>query len=461
MRKKRHVTALLLTGAGLLAIGWAVSHPRPAGFRAAGTRRNRGPTPRSVVRRSTGVGKPSPNARAAALSSARTRNPVGPFRPGPIPRETVFWPWNPSKEAVLRWGSKSYVIYHAWLYFWPHGKRINRTWCTEEKVCLPRYIYHTKFNPAWVVGQARLEYVGSGRSPRSFKVELAPSGHVPIALPIIAPTITVPTPTGNALTTYSYGGISFQYPASWNTTPESGQRYIYQVQGPGGASTLSFHVYDQSDRSPSSPLWFLGKFRVLPDDAKTWSNGDGGIDYQATSEDGGDVTVGVVQPIPSGDPGTAFNLSIEVVPSRVNYAWTLLNTWRFGAAANRATLTGSTNQYGDPAFKVTLVGPAGAVTTTAVLDTGNEGPVLINPRLANAIGLQKTGTHTSCGVNGCAPEPTYSGLSVAPAGSSNWMVARGSAIGWKLSGIDLGTDFLKYATETDSDGHWAITWTVQ
>ena len=34
--------------------------------------------------------------------------------------------------------------------------------------------------------------------------------------------------TGNTLTTYSYGGISFQYPASWQPTPESGQQYIYR-----------------------------------------------------------------------------------------------------------------------------------------------------------------------------------------------------------------------------------------
>ena len=287
--------------------------------------------------------------------------------------------------------------------------------------------------------------------------------HIVTTIAVKTSSLDASSPSGasrpNTLTTYSYGGISFQYPASWQPTPESGQQYIYQIQGPGAESTLSFHVYDQSDRSPSSPLWFLGKYRVLPDDAKTWSNGQGGIDYQARAGDY--VTVGIVQPIPSRDPGTAFNLSIQVLRSRTSYAWQLLNTWRFGAAANRATLTGSTNQYGDPAFKVTVVGPKGSITTFAVLDTGNEGPVLINPRLARAVGLPQTGTQTSCGVNGCAREPTYSRLSVAPAGSSNWMVANGSAIGWHSAGIDLGTNFLRYATETDSNGHWTITWAVQ
>jgi hypothetical protein len=211
-------------------------------------------------------------------------------------------------------------------------------------------------------------------------------------------------------------------------------------------------------------LWVLGKFRVLPDDAKTWSNGRGGLDYQAQSS-GGETTVGVVEPIPSDNPGTAFNLSMTVDPSQVTWAWSVLNTWHWiGNGASTATLSGQTNQYGTPVFPVTVTGPNGSINTWAELDTGNEVTTLVTPSVARAIGLLQTGSSQACGVNNCSSEPTYQGLSIAPKGTVNWMQQNVNAEGWDGAGsvsIDIGTGFLKYASVSLEGIHWVITWPVQ
>lgn len=262
------------------------------------------------------------------------------------------------------------------------------------------------------------------------------------------------------LTVFSDDGITFRYPSSW--IPNTFSAYTFQAVGPKGQSSLDLSVYPQSDRSPSSPLWFLGKYRVLPYGAETWSNSQGGIDYQALVDNGDLTSLGVVQPIPSHQFGYAFRLQMTVLSSRVAWAWTVLDRWSLSGEANTALLTGDTNTDGDPTFRVTLVGPSGQITTTASLDTGNEGGILINPSLAQAIGLVQTGTVAQLGVSGQPhDQPLYKDLSVAPAGTSNWMLYQGTAEGWGLSGIDIGTGFLRYATETDSNGHWTITWVVQ
>ena len=282
-------------------------------------------------------------------------------------------------------------------------------------------------------------------------VEIARGGHV----------IRLAKAHSNPLTTATEYGVTFRYPKGWIREGQT-PLYLFEAKGPAGNADITLNVYPQSDRSPSSPLWFLGKFRVLPDDAKTWPNGQGGIEYQASVQ-GGSTTIGVVQPMPNHAVGYAFRLAMTVPSSRVTWAWTVLNTWRLGGVSNTAVLTGDTNAHGDPVFRVTLVGPKGRVTTTASLDTGDEGGVLINPALARAIGLVQVGRTLEEGVGGpghASEQPIYQGLSVAPAGTRNWMLYHGSARGWGLPGIDLGTDFLRHASETDSDGHWTITWAV-
>ncbi len=269
-------------------------------------------------------------------------------------------------------------------------------------------------------------------------------------------------PSPPALLTETFDGITFRYPSSWVAATEA--PYLFQASGGQGNETMTLNVYPESDRSPASPLWFLGKYRVLPDDATTWSNGQGGVDYQASMDGNSWITIGVVQPLPNTVVGYAFRLQMTVPSTSVVKAWSILNQWSVTGTAATATLSGQNPAGSPPTFSVTLVGPKGRVTTTAELDTGNQGAVLINPTLAKAIGLVKTGTATEIGVNGygdAQTQPVYQGLSIAPRGTSDWMLYEGVAEGWGLPGIDLGTDFLTYASETDHDGHWTITWQVQ
>ena len=266
-------------------------------------------------------------------------------------------------------------------------------------------------------------------------------------------------PQANALSVYSQDGVSFHYPKAWSLVNSS----HYLLEAEQGSSLLGFNVYSESDRSPQSPLWFLGKYRVLPDDARTWSNHQGGVDYEASAGPGL-ITVGTVQPMPNPAFGYAFRLTMTVPRTRINWAWTVLDQWRLGPSADTAVLMGNTNVYGSPTFPVTITGPHGSVTTTATLDTGNEGPALINPTLARQIGLVITGRALETGVSGYQHahyQPLYQGLSLAPKGTQHWMLYQASAKGWGLPGVDLGTDFLKYATETDNNGHWTITWPIQ
>lgn len=227
--------------------------------------------------------------------------------------------------------------------------------------------------------------------------------------------------------------------------------------------SLVLFVYPQSDRSPTSPLWIFGQIKVLPRGGTVWDDGQG-VDYQV-SDRGGDVTIGTVQPLTDDSSGYAFHLQMTVPPAEVSWAWTLIDQWSTTQGAPDATLTGSTTQFGTPIVPVTVVGPTGtSANTWAEIDTGNESDVLIAPALAQSIGLTQTGTTGSVGVNGEASEPTYSGLSVSARTNHAWMVVKSPAEGWVGFGsvqLDLGQTFLKYATLTDNNGHWTLTWTVQ
>ena len=137
-------------------------------------------------------------------------------------------------------------------------------------------------------------------------------------------------------------------------------------------------------------------------------------------------------------------------------------------AGYRNIITGTVPPVGTVAFPVTLIGPAGRVQTTAMVDTGNELPPILVERLAQQIGLTPTGATAFIGVVPGVPTtgPTYGAFDVVPQGQyvagspSALHIAQAVGVTQSTSGvgINLGQTVLAHTKLVEQDGRWWFAW---
>ncbi len=258
----------------------------------------------------------------------------------------------------------------------------------------------------------------------------------------------------HAISTYVYQNLAVNYPADWRLVPTLAGSDCLQALARSGSGRFSLAIVRLNGR----PLQRVIKASTY---GRVMANGRGGYNFQIASRRR--TTVGVVEAM-AGTPSRAFRVSMTVAPDEAEWAWSVVQGWRFLApGTSRALLSGTSNQLGSPVFAVTVVGPSGAVNTWAELDTGNEGDTLVTAQVARAVGLVAAGRQVSCGANSCAEVPTYRDLSVAPKGTSRWLQWRVAAYQWKGAGratIDLGAQFLNTATLSLTDHRWVLSWPI-
>jgi len=131
-------------------------------------------------------------------------------------------------------------------------------------------------------------------------------------------------------------------------------------------------------------------------------------------------------------------------------------------------ITGTVPPGGTVMFPVTLIGPAGRVQTTAMVDTGNELPPILVEHLAEQIGLTPTGETTVMGVvpGASTTGPTYGAFDVVPQGHyvegtpSALPIAQAVGVTQSTSGagINLGQTVLAHTKLVEQDGRWWFGW---
>ena|GEM_PF-6476853 len=129
-----------------------------------------------------------------------------------------------------------------------------------------------------------------------------------------------------------------------------------------------------------------------------------------------------------------------------------------------------TQTYGQyVAFPVTIQGPARrAVTTTAMVDTGNPGAPVVTESVAQQAGLAVVGETMLSGIvpGSSAPSPTYGPFTVIPQGTyvrgtpGGIAVPSGRGIASQPEGVGLniGETVLAHARLVIQDGRWWFAW---
>lgn len=274
--------------------------------------------------------------------------------------------------------------------------------------------------------------------PRShFWVRLSRSGMRSMAL----------LPAPGAFRSFDYQGLVVDYPASWKIQLTS--KPSLQVTSLG------------RNHTPMQVLLHV-QFLALPQSAMTHSTAKGVTFAAFTARRAGRVVVS--RQVAFGRSGGVVRLRLTVPLTLAKWARSFLDRWQVHLGSTKtAHLSGTSNQQGSPIVPVTLVGPKAAVNSWAEIDTGNQSATLVTPAVARAIGLKSLGSQISCGVQDCAMEMEYGGLSVAPKGTADWMQWAGKAVRWQGSGgvtVDLGTTFLKKARLSLNGGRWRLAWPV-